>query len=109
VNGMSGVTVLIVVAVLAAGTYALRLGGVLLRDRVALPATAARLLPLAAVALLAALAATAALTQMGTFAGVARPVGVLAGAIAAWRRLPFIAVVAIAAAVAAGLRLLGLP
>lgn len=106
---MSGGTILIVVAVLAAGTYALRLGGVLLRDRVALPATATRLLPLAAVALLSALAATAALTQVGSFAGVARPIGVLAGAVAAWRRLPFIAVVAIAAGVAAGLRLLGLP
>jgi hypothetical protein len=31
VSGMSGATLLIVVAVLAAGTYALRLGGVLLR------------------------------------------------------------------------------
>jgi branched chain amino acid efflux pump len=46
---------------------------------------------------------------MGSFAGVARPIGVLAGVFAAWRRLPFIAVVGIAAAVAAGLRLLGLP
>jgi branched-subunit amino acid transport protein len=106
---VSAPTILIVVAVLAAGTYALRLGGVLLRDRVRLPDAASRLMPLAAVALLSALAATAALTEMGTVAGVARPVGVLAGAVAAWRRLPFIAVVGIAAGVAAGLRLLGLP
>ena len=40
---------------------------------------------------------------------MARPVGVLAGVIAAWRRLPFVAVVIIAAATAALLRLPGVP
>jgi hypothetical protein len=59
--------------------------------------------------MLAALAAMAALTDAGHFAGVARPAGVLAGVLAAWRRLPFVAVVLLAAAVAAGLRLLGVP
>jgi branched-subunit amino acid transport protein len=97
------------VVVLAAGTYAFRLGGVLLRDRLRLPDPVREALPLAAVALLAALAATAALTQDGGFAGVARPVGVLAGTLAAWRKLPFIAVVAIAAVTTALLRLAGVP
>lgn len=106
---MSATTLVVVIAVLAIGTYALRLAGVLLVDRLHLPDSVARLLPLSAVALLAALAATAALTDAGEFAGVARPVGVLAGVIAAWRRLPFIAVVMIAAGTAAGLRLLGVP
>jgi branched-subunit amino acid transport protein len=107
-------TLLVVILVLAAGTYAFRLGGALLggrlnrRDRTAtLPGPLARLLPLAAVALLAALAATAALTEGSGFAGYARPAGVLAGALAAWRRLPFIAVVIIAAGTAALLRLAG--
>jgi len=58
---------------------------------------------------LRALTATAAFTEGGGFVGVARPAGVLAGAIVAWRRLPFIAVVVTAAVVAAGLRLLGVP
>jgi hypothetical protein len=40
---------------------------------------------------------------------VARPAGVLAGVIAAWRRAPFAVVVLIAAATAALLRLAGLP
>ena len=106
---MSTVALIVVIAVLAVGTYALRLTGVVLGDRLRLSPAVARLLPLAAVALLAALAATAALTEAGTWAGVARPAGVLAGLVAAWRRLPFIAVVVIAAATAAGLRLLGLP
>lgn len=100
---------IVVVIALTLGTYGLRLAGVVLADRLELPETVARLLPLAAVALLAALAATAALTDAGALAGVARPVGVLAGVIAAWCRLPFIVVVLIAAATAAGLRLLGVP
>jgi branched-subunit amino acid transport protein len=106
---VSPATLVVVIVVLGAGTYSLRLAGVLLRGRLVLSPLVARLLPLAAVAMLAALAATAALTDAGHFAGVARPAGVLAGVLAAWRRLPFVAVVLIAAAVAAGLRLLGVP
>jgi branched-subunit amino acid transport protein len=100
--------VVLVIAVLAVGTFGLRLSGILLRDRLRLPAGVARLLPLAAIALLVALAATAAVTDSGHLAGVARPAGVIAGVAAAWRRLPFIAVVVIAAATAAGLRLVGI-
>jgi branched-subunit amino acid transport protein len=106
---MTTATLIVVIAVLAVGTYSMRLVGVVLGDKIQLSPALARLLPLGAVALLAALAATAALTDAGHLAGIARPAGVLAGVIAAWRRLPFIAVVVIAAAVAAGLRLLGLP
>ena len=92
---------------LAVGTYALRLAGVLLRDQLDLSDRARTLLPMAAAALLAALAATAALTQDAAFAGYARPAGVAVGALLAWRNAPFVVVVVAAAAVAAGLRLLG--
>jgi branched-subunit amino acid transport protein len=98
-----------VVLLLAAGTYAFRLSGVLLAGRVTMPDRVRRLLPLAAAVLLAALAATAALTEGGGFAGVARPAGVLVGLVLAWRRAPFLLVVVAAAVTAAGLRLLGLP
>jgi branched-subunit amino acid transport protein len=98
---------ILVIGLLAAGTYAFRLGGVLLHDRLRLPPAVARALPLAAVALLAALALTAALTQSGGFAGWARPAGVLAGLVAALCKLPFVAVVVISAATAALLRLAG--
>ncbi len=100
-------TLIVVIAALAVGTYALRLAGVVLRDRLKLPDGVRKLLPLAAVALLAALAATAALTEAGSLVGVARPAGVLVGAILAWRRAPFVVVVVAAAATAACLRLLG--
>ena len=106
---MSTANIVLVIVVLGVGTYALRVLGVVLRDRLTLPEPLLRLLPLAAAALLLSLAATAALTDAGEFAGVARPVGVLAGVIAAWRRLPFLAVVLIAAGTAAGLRQLGIP
>jgi branched-subunit amino acid transport protein len=96
------------IVVLAFGTYTMRLGGVLLRERLELSEPVQRLLPMAAASLLAALATTAALLEGAAFAGVARPAGVAAGAILAWRRAPFVVVVVAAAATAALLRLAGL-
>lgn len=97
------------VLTLAAGTYLLRLTGVVLRGRVALPAAVERLVDLGATALLVALVATAALTDGDGFAGWARPAGVAVGALAAWRRVPFVLVVVLAAATAGGLRAVGVP
>ena len=96
------------ILVLALGTYTMRLGGVLLRERLELSALLERLLPMAATALLAALAGTAALMAGSAFAGVARPAGVAVGALLAWRRAPFVVVVLAAAATAALLRQAGM-
>lgn len=96
------------IVLLAAGTYALRLAGPLLRDRLRLPDRVRRLLSNAAAVLLIALAATAALTEGQGFAGWARPIGVLVGGVLALRRAPFPVVVIAAAATTALLRLLGL-
>jgi len=95
------------VLALAAGTYLVRLSGILLRERVALPARIARLTDLGATALLVALVATAALTDGGGFAGWARPAGVVVGGIAALLKVPFVLVVVLAAGTTAGLRALG--
>lgn len=97
------------VLTLAAGTYLLRLVGLALRDRVTVPARVERNVDLGATALLVALVATAALTDTDGFAGWARPAGVAVGALAAWRRAPFVLVVLLAAATAAALRALGVP
>jgi len=94
---------------LAAGTYLMRLAGLLLRGRLRLPARVERYVDLGATALLVALVATAALLDGGAFAGWARPAGVAVGALAAWRRAPFVLVVLLAAATTAGLRALGVP
>jgi branched-subunit amino acid transport protein len=96
------------VLILAAGTYAFRLAGPVLRERLHVSAGVQRLLTLGAVALLAALVATAALTAGGQFAGWARPAGVAVGAVAAWRRMPFVVVVAAAAVTTALLRAWGI-
>jgi branched chain amino acid efflux pump len=97
------------IAALAAGTYALRLAGPLLRSRWQVPEAVQRYLALAAVSLLAALIATATLLAGSGLAGWARPAGVLAGAMLAWRRLPFVVVVIGAALTTALLRLAGVP
>ena len=94
---------------LAAGTFAFRFAGPVLRQRITFPPWAERLLEVGAVVLLAALAATTALTEGHGFAGLARPAGVLVGGVLAWRKAPFLVVVLAAAATTAVLRLLGVP
>ncbi|MFE3454719.1 AzlD domain-containing protein [Nonomuraea sp. NPDC059194] len=95
--------------VLAAGTFAFRLAGPLLRDRVSFPPRAERLMESAAVVLLAALVATTTLTEGHGPAGVARVAGVAVAGVLAWRKVPFLVIVLAAAGVTAGLRLLGVP
>lgn len=92
---------------LAGGTYLIRLSGLLLRGRVSVPARVERYLDLGATALLVALVALSTFTQDGGFAGWARPVGVIVGAVAAWRKVPFVLVVILAAGTTALLRLAG--
>ena len=94
---------------LSAGTLAYRLSGPAQRQRVAFPPWAEHLLEAAAVVMLTALVAITALTKGHGFAGLARPAGVLAGGVLAWRKAPFLVVVIAAAGTTAVLRLLGLP
>jgi branched-subunit amino acid transport protein len=94
---------------LSAGTFAFRFAGPALRQRIAVPPWAERLLAAAAVVLLAALVATSGLTDGHGFSGFARPAGVVVGGVLAWRKAPFLVVVLAAAAATAVLRLLGIP
>ena len=97
------------ICVLSAGTYACRLSGRVLRQRVTFPPRASKLLEAAAMILLAALVAITTLTQGHGFSGLARPFGVLVGGVLAWRKAPFLVIVLAAVAVTAVLRLLGVP
>ncbi|RUQ98036.1 AzlD domain-containing protein [Labedella endophytica] len=108
---MSGATLglLAAAAVLAVGTLALRLAGVLLRARLTPSERVQEILDTGVTVLFCALVATAALVEAQEFAGWARPIGVAVGGVLAWRRAPFVLVVVAAAAAAALLRLLGLP
>ncbi|MEJ8277658.1 AzlD domain-containing protein [Pseudonocardia spirodelae] len=96
-------------AVLAAGTYLMRLLPLALHGRVAPSARTVRLVELGAVALLVALVATGTWFEGGGFAGWARPAGVAVAAAALAVRVPFVLVVVLAAAVTAALRLAGIP
>ena len=95
------------ILVLAAGTYVFRVSGLLLADRLKLSENVQRYFGLAATTLLFALVATATVMAGSTFAGWARPAGVMAGGVAAWRRLPFVVAVLLAAIVTAALRAFG--
>jgi branched-subunit amino acid transport protein len=106
---MEPLALVVAAAVLGAGTFAFRFAGPVLRSRVKLTPKAQRLMATSAVVLLAALVATQALTAEQSFAGVARPTGVLVGGVLAWRKAPFVVVVLAAAGTAALLRLLGVP
>lgn len=99
---------LIPILILALGTFAFRFGGVLLRERITMPEHIRELLSTAAVVLLVALVATSSLAKGQSFAGWALPAGVLVGGVLAWRKAPFVIVVAAAAATAALLRLAGI-
>jgi branched-subunit amino acid transport protein len=100
---------LLPILLLAAGTFAFRYGGVVLRDRISFSERSKQLLSTSAVILLTALVATAALAKGKDFAGLALPAGVLVAGLLAWRRAPFVVVVVAAALTTALLRLAGLP
>jgi branched-subunit amino acid transport protein len=106
---ISPLTLIIAVVVLGVGTFAFRVAGPALRSRVELSPRVEKLMMVGVAVLFAALVATSALIENQEFAGYARPAGVLAGGILAWRKAPFVLVVVVAAATAAGLRLLGVP
>ncbi|RZL83318.1 MAG: AzlD domain-containing protein [Rhodococcus sp. (in: high G+C Gram-positive bacteria)] len=97
------------VGMLAAGTFAFRFAGPMLRTRLATRPWVERTMATAAVVLLTALVGTTALTEGHEFAGVARPTGVVVAGLLAWRKAPFVVIVLSAAVTAAGLRLLGVP
>ncbi len=96
----------ILVIATAAGCYALKLAGYLVPARILANASVRRLVELLPVALLAALVVVEAVAN-GRHIRLDGPrlAGLGAGAIAVWRRAPFLVVVVIAAVVAAVLRL----
>ncbi len=95
------------VLVLSAGTFLLRVAGPVIDAAGVLTASRQALLQRAALALLCALAVTSTLLEDGGFAGLARPLGFLAGGAVAWRRGPLVVVVLVAALTTALLRALG--
>lgn len=99
----------LVVAVVGAGTMAIKAAGPVLLGARPLPQRVQRVVALLAPALLAALVATATLGSGQTLALDARIIGLGAAVIALALRAPVLLVVVVAAAAAAIARVLGVP
>lgn len=106
---MSGWQFACAVALLAGGTYAIRLAGVALRARNSVSPMVEALLERSTMVLLIAVGLTSTLFEGTDFAGPARPIGVAVGAVAAWLRAPLVVVIVAAAASTALLRVVGVP
>ncbi len=89
------------ILVLACGAYAFKAVGLIAGDRIRVLGRAEPLLALLPPALLAALVMVQTFDGGRTLVLDARAIGVAAGAVAAWRRAPFIVVVVLAAAATA--------
>ncbi|HIW64096.1 MAG TPA: AzlD domain-containing protein [Candidatus Stackebrandtia excrementipullorum] len=95
------------IVLLAVGTYAFRIAGPLLRDRINLSASVEAFIRRTATVLLVGLVATMTLVTSEGFTGLALPAGVAVGGILAWKKVPFVVIVVAAAATTALLRLAG--
>lgn len=100
--------ILIGMAILAVGTWLMRLGGAKLGNRLALSERSQALLSDAATTLLFAVALATTLYEGGHFAGMARVLGVAFAVFLAWRKMPLIVVIVAAAVVTALLRMSGM-
>ncbi|MFW5418942.1 AzlD domain-containing protein [Nocardiopsis sp. CNT-189] len=105
---MSTTAFLTALAVLAVGTYALRAGGLLLRDRLPLSPGTDEALNRAVAVLLAGVLVSTTLFDGTEPAGTARLAGVAAGGLCTLARLPLAAALLTAAGCTAALRLLGI-
>ena len=103
-----GWSLLLGVAVLAGGTYVLRIVGPMMRARVQVSGSTEAIMDRAAVVLLVVVALTGAVYAGQEFAGWARPAGVAVGVVAALCKAPLALVIILAAATAAGLRAVGI-
>lgn len=93
-----------VVAIFAVGVYALRAGGAVLVDPQKLDPRSRRVLETLPLAIIAALVALATFSDDGELGLDARAAGVGAAALCAWRKLPMIITVVVAAATTAAVR-----
>lgn len=104
---MSGFGTWVAILALAAGTYGLRLSGVLLRQRVTFSPWTQQMVDRAVVLLLVAVVATSTLLDGAAFGGWSRTIGVAVGGAVALAKGPLFLVVLVAAGSTAGLRLAG--
>ncbi|MFT6391879.1 MAG: putative membrane protein [Ilumatobacter sp.] len=98
---------LIVMVVLAIGTYLLKSAGPLLLGDRRLPSRLQSVVDLLPAALLASLVVVSTVAAGASIVIDARIVGVMVAGIALWRRAPFVVVIVLASAATATVRLVG--
>ncbi len=96
------------IAVLAVGTFLMRVAGYRLGSRLNLSPATQTMLSDSATTLLLAVAATTALFEGAQFAGLPRVTGVGVALFLAWRNAPLIVIIIAAAVVTAVMRLAGI-
>ena len=96
----------VVLAVMATGTYALKAAGPLLLGGRRLPTSLQALVDLLPAALLASLAVVSTVGAGTSVVVDARLVGVVVAGLALWRRAPFVVVIVVASMATAAVRLL---
>lgn len=94
-------------ALLSLGTYLMRLAGAKLGNRLVLSESSKLTLADAATVLLFSVAIATTFYENEHFAGIARVAGVAVAVLLAWRKVPLIIVIFVAAFITAGLRYFG--
>ena len=106
-SALSGPMLWVLIGALAAATILIKAAGPVVLGGRRLPAPMTRVLTLLPPAVLAALVATAALADGSALQVDASTAGVAVAGVLLWQRRPLLLAVLVAAAVTAGLRLLG--
>ncbi|MBI6530880.1 AzlD domain-containing protein [Proteus vulgaris] len=101
---MSTVSIITGIVILAVGTYAMRLSGILLNNKSGVSLRVKEILSLSAIVILFSVAMTSTFFDGDQLADLSKIIGVGVAGVLTWRKKPFIMIVLSAAIVTAGLR-----
>ena len=101
---MSTASIITGIVILAVGTYAMRMSGVLLNNRAGISERVKEIFSLSAIVILFSVAITSTFFDGEQLADVSKIIGVGVAGILTWKKKPFILIVLSAAIVTAGLR-----
>lgn len=101
---MSTASIITGIIILAVGTYAMRLSGILLNNKAGVSERVKEILSLSAIVILFSVAMTSTFFDGDQLADISKIIGVSVAGILTWQKKPFIIIVLSAAIVTAGLR-----
>lgn len=101
---MSTMSIITGIIILAVGTYAMRISGILLNNRTGVSERVKEIFSLSAIVILFSVAMTTTFFDGEQLADISKIIGVGVAGILTWKKKPFIIIVLSAAIVTAGLR-----